>query len=54
MLKTGDKFKDVDGTIFKIASDLGYYTVLDMKKHEIYKLTPGEASVLFNNMEKIN
>ncbi len=58
MLQKGDKFKDIDGTVFEVfgtADDIyNYYFIANLKAKIIIKMLPENAKAFVKDMEKLN
>lgn len=58
MLQKGDKFKDIDGTVFAVfgtADDIyNYFFIANLTTKIIIKMLPKNAKMFVKDMEKLN
>lgn len=58
MLQKGDKFKDIDGTVFEVfgtADDIyNYFFIANLTTKTIIKMLPKNAEMFVKYMEKLN
>ncbi len=58
MLQKGDKFEDIDGTVFEVfgtADDIyNYFFIANLTTKIIIKMLPKNAEMFVKDMEKLN
>ena len=58
MLHKGDKYRDVDGTVFQIFSAMDdtytYYFIANLNRYTIIRMLPKNAEIFIKGMEKLD
>lgn len=58
MLHKGDKYRDVDGTLFQVFSAMDdtytYYFIANLSRYTVTRTLPKNAEIFIKDMEKLD
>lgn len=58
MLHKGDKYRDVDGTVFQVFSAMDdtytYYFIANLSQYTVTRMLPKNAEMFIKDMEKLD